>query len=320
MKKEDFDRMSDDELRQMFSNPTGGGGGGGRKQAPGAPRPQQQGQPAGKKKDGPGRKLTLDELLTSPLSNIFEVRVGQANILRAAGNDNFKLANYELAIKLYERALKHCAMDEDRLSAETQKLKQQMYEGRDPIYLNLARSYLKTGRFRDCVNSAKSVSRTQGVDNEYPVPLELELKALVIAANGFIELGEYAEADDALTRATARFQAEADKPPAEGGPGLDKLRALIESTVPSLRQAAKVRAAQDRRTQRQMWRGALWGPSPPVAGAGAGAEAGAGAGAGAGAVNSGAEGEGLPWQLLRRPLLLCAVVVLVLALAGAAIL
>jgi hypothetical protein len=73
----------------------------------------------------------------------------------------------------------------------------------------------------------------------------------------------------------SRFQAEADKPPAEGGPGLDKLRALIESTVPSLRQAAKVRAAQDRRTQRQMWRGALWGPSPPAAGAEAGTEAGA---------------------------------------------
>jgi len=235
----DFAHISNEELRHMFANPN-------------ADRTSSEG-----KKNGLNRKLTLDELLTSPLSNIFEVRVGQANVLRSAGNEVFKKGDYAVAIKLYERALKHCAMDEDRMSAQTHKLREKMYEGRDPIYLNLARCYFKEKRFRDCVNSAKGVSRTEG-DDAFPVPPALELKALVLASSGYTELGEYTEAEASLDRAQERLESVCLMQASEAQEKVELGKILAGAQA--MRQSIKARAALDRRKQRDTWRGALWGP------------------------------------------------------------
>lgn len=231
--------MSDDELRNMFKNPIG--------------------KEAQKKDDGLNRPLTLDELLKSPVSNIFEVRVGQANILRSAGNENFKMGNMELAIRLYERALMHCSMNEDRMSQESLKLKQQMFFARDPIHLNLARSYLKEKRFRDSVTSAKSVLRGIGEEEVLPAPIEIELKALVILARGYIELGEYDNAESALSKAKSEFEKHKDR----AAEDVAKLNAIV-SVFPQLRQTIKFCIFQDRKKQRAQWRGALCSGSTPT--------------------------------------------------------
>ena len=263
-----------------------------------------------KPKGGVNRQMTLDELLTSPLSSIFEVRLGHASILRAAGNENFKMENFARAILLYERALLHCSIDIEKMSVETLKIRQQMYEGRDPVYLNLARCYLKVGRLRDCVNSALCVSRTEGEEEErFPVPVDLKLKALVIAANGYIELGEYETATNTINSASACF----DSVVVSETGAKDKL-SIIVASLPTLRQSIKVRFARDRQKERDTWRGALWGR------AGGGVEGAASSQIPGSAAQAESEPQGLATLLQvlrRRPLLTGAVLVLLLALAGA---
>ena len=287
----DFDHVSDGELREMFADPR-----------------KKEGT---KQKGGVNRQMTLDELLTSPLSGIFEVRLGHASILRAAGNENFKMGSFARAVLLYERALLHCSIDIENMSVETLKIRQQMYEGRDPVYLNLARCYLKVGRFRDCVNSALCVSRTEGEEEErFPVPVDLKLKALVIAANGYIELGEYETATNTINSASACF----DSVVLSDTGAKDKL-GIIVASLPTLRQSIKVRSARDRQKERDTWRGALWGR-----GAGDGGVEGVVGQIPGSAVQAVSDPQGLATLLQvmrRRPLLAGAVLVLLFALAGA---
>jgi len=209
-------KMSDDELRGMFLSSSSS---------------------SSKQPTPPAEKmLSLDELLNAPVSNIFELRVGQADILRGAGNSRYREGDIETAVRLYERALKHCSMDDERMSAETLKLKEKMFAGRDPLYLNLARCYIKQGRLRDGVNAAKSVGRASEKEAvAFPVPLELQFKALLLQARGSVELGEYDQAAAILRRCPDQSHNE----------------------VMQLLRACKTRAAEDGRKLRDQWRGAL---------------------------------------------------------------
>ena len=234
----------------------------------------------------PQRPLTLDELLSCPLSNIFEVRLGQADVLRTAGNDAFKKGQVDIAVQLYQRALRHCSMDEDRMSADTHRLRQAMYVARDPIHLNLARCFHKLERHRECVASARSVVRADGEDGP-AVAAELELKALVIASRACIELGEYDEAEAGIARALQRAAAwrkylAAAPPPlaaadddddaaavapavdtapgaGDGGDCSDRLAAIdaIVACAPLLRGSIAARSRTDRLRERQLWTGTL---------------------------------------------------------------
>lgn len=225
--KDQLSRLSDDELRTMFVTASSSS----------SKQTQQQQQPQHQ------QELSLSSLLESPVSNIFELRVGQADVLRGAGNSRFREGDVDTALLLYERALKHCLMDDERMSAETLKLKEKMFAGRDPLYLNLARCYIKLGRLRDGVNAAKKVSRaSEGEAAEFPVAAELEFKALLLQARGSVELGEYDEAEAALQRCPDQAHGE----------------------VVQLRRACKTRAAEDRKRLRDQWRGALSSsPSSP---------------------------------------------------------
>ena len=228
--KDQLSRLSDDELRTMFVTTSSSS----------SKQPQQQRQQQQQQQQQ--QELSLSTLLESPVSNIFELRVGQADVLRGAGNSRFREGDVNTALLLYERALKHCLMDDELMSAETLKLKEKMFAGRDPLYLNLARCYIKLGRLRDGVNAAKRVRRAiESEATEFPVAAELEFKALLLQARGSIELGEYDEAEEALQRCPDQTQGE----------------------VVQLRRACKTRAAEDSKRLRDQWRGALSSSSMP---------------------------------------------------------
>ena len=315
--RETLDAMSDDQLRGLFA----------RKEGADSKLPRDIGRGQAKKakdkdKDKetkPQRPPTLQELLSCPLSNIFEVRLGQADIIRVAGNDAFKRGDTATAVQLYTRALQHCAMDETRMSSDTHKLRQAMYTARDPLHLNLARCYLKTEQFRECIASAHKVSRAGGEDGA-PVPPPLELKALVLLARAHGELGEYDEAEGVVAEAVRRAemhasvaatqtqtQAEAEAEAAGGdgeGRGADdedggaaeaaasdstlaaschtQAQALlaIVACAPQIRQEIALRSRSDRKREKALWAGAL-GPPPKLGSSVAGSRVGVGVGAAA---------------------------------------
>jgi hypothetical protein len=66
----------------------------------------------------PKGPLTMEQLLAAPPSNIFEVRVGQAEVLRQAANEAYDQNRLDDAVKLYERALYLCNFDNATMKFE----------------------------------------------------------------------------------------------------------------------------------------------------------------------------------------------------------
>ena len=64
------------------------------------------------------RQPTFEEMMTAHPAGIFEVRVGQAALMRQAANSYFENDNIEDAIKLYERALQFLDFDKSKLKFE----------------------------------------------------------------------------------------------------------------------------------------------------------------------------------------------------------
>jgi hypothetical protein len=141
----------------------------------------------------------------------------------------------------------------------------------------------------------------------------LELKALVLASSGYTELGEYAEAEASLDRAQERLKNVCLSQASEAQEKLELGKILAGAKA--MRQNIKARSAQDRRKQRDTWKGSLWGPVNNITTTGSSS----------GYDEKSLSGEARTQTVLldvmfRKPLLALTLIVLALAVLGAILL
>ena len=149
------------------------------------------------------RPLTMTELLTGPRSSIFEIRLGQAEVLKQAGNDNYKQGHTSDAVKLYERSLYQSEFESAKMSFEfTQEHREKVYLSREPVFLNLARCALLEERFRDALAMTAKIVRPEGADHGQP-SLVTKAKALFLRGKAHLALSEYSQAEEELAAAQA---------------------------------------------------------------------------------------------------------------------
>lgn len=161
--------------------------------------------------------LTLKQLLETERSHIFEVRVRQSEILRAAGNKRYSdkpepqsssssknstqdshIALAE-AVELYQRALYHVDFEESAFQFEFNETHRSLARrARAPLFLNLARCSLRLGNLRDALRHALLAVKAIEGETDDTLLHSTRTKANLLAARAYIKLREFGEAEAIL--------------------------------------------------------------------------------------------------------------------------